>query len=172
MGLDVRRGCRTRRFFSSEPLSDVINCWILHLGKKGTWLGLLLRGQEQRKICSLWSVFRYMSKLHSMLFWGSMWLKNWAFTCYRTPGPAMEPLGAQSYQGTYSHPLSANFSADNLQEPVWLTFRKFETLLQDWDHSSSHHCTHEDWAGGVGEFLVHSSILCAFLGEEKNVKKY
>lgn len=31
----------------------------------------------------------------------------------------------------------------------------------------SRHRTHEDWAGGVGEFLAHRSILCAFLGEEK-----
>lgn len=38
VGLDVSRGCRTRRFFLSEPLWGVFNSWIANLQKKGTWL--------------------------------------------------------------------------------------------------------------------------------------
>lgn len=38
VGLDVKRGCRTRKFFLSEPLWDIFNNWIAHLKDKGTWL--------------------------------------------------------------------------------------------------------------------------------------
>lgn len=127
VGLDVNRGCRTRRFFLSEPLWGVFNSWITNLQKKGTWL-YGLRGQGQRKTWFLWSASRDMSNPQSTVLRAHV-AQNLGIHLLRIPGPGMGPLGAQSYQRTYSQPVSANFSADSLQESVLLPSGKSKTTI-------------------------------------------
>lgn len=90
--------------------------------------GYGLRGQGQRKTWFLWSASRDRSNPQSTVLKVHV-AQNLGIHLLRIPGPGMGPLGAQSYQRTYSQPVSANFSADSLQEPVLLPSGKPETTI-------------------------------------------
>ena len=78
-------------------------------------------------------------------------------------------LGAQSYQAINSLPLLAIFIyfAENLQEPVVLPFRKFQTPPWGLRAEQLPPAQHEDRTGSVAEFLVHGSALRAVLVGER-----
>lgn len=59
--MDVKRSCRTRRFFPSEPLWDVFNHWVTHLREKGTRLWPLSQGtRAEEDLLSLVCLQRYV----------------------------------------------------------------------------------------------------------------